>query len=61
MMIGERGGTEFLFGVSGYRSVYISAEVSPMHFKFLRLIFSRDATWVYFKGSSRCKFVKSLH
>lgn len=61
MMIGERGSTEFPFGVSGYRSVYISAEFSPLHFKFLRLIFSRDATWVYFKGSSSCKFVTSLH
>lgn len=61
MMTGEGGSAEFPSAVSGYRSVYISGKSSPMHFKFLRLIFSRRTTQIFFKDSSSCKLVMSLH
>lgn len=60
MMTGERGSAELPSGASGYRSVYISGEFSPMYFKFLRLIFSRHTTQIFFKDSSSCKLVMSL-
>lgn len=40
ILTGERGRAEFPFGITGDRSPYISVEFSPMHFKFLKMIFS---------------------